>query len=190
MRDTGKVVEHRAAWSWREWIDGADGFWNEVVERCRHAVEPAVFWECAPLAARRRGERAALDESIRYVLLPARRLAGVRADPAPFARHLRNGRGQPEAAAFRSLGRDAWLVAPTAEREEATYAHLATFCRGASTAQVDAVGMRLREAFFAAASEHAGPLWLSTSGLGVHWLHVRIDTRPKYYSHTPYRRRS
>jgi len=30
------------------------------------------------------------------------------------------------------------------------------------------------------------PLWLSTAGLGVSWLHVRLDTRPKYYRHRVY----
>jgi len=29
--------------------------------------------------------------------------------------------------------------------------------------------------------------WLSTSGLGIAWLHVRLDERPKYYTHAPYR---
>ena len=28
--------------------------------------------------------------------------------------------------------------------------------------------------------------WLSTSGLGISYLHVRIDKRPKYYSHQEY----
>jgi len=31
------------------------------------------------------------------------------------------------------------------------------------------------------------PLWASTSGAGVAWLHIRFDTRPKYYIHLPYR---
>lgn len=31
------------------------------------------------------------------------------------------------------------------------------------------------------------PIWLSTSGLGVYWLHVRLDTRPKYYNHDEYK---
>ena len=37
--------------------------------------------------------------------------------------------------------------------------------------------------------ETMGPanIWLSTSGLGVYWLHVRLDTRPKYYQYAPYR---
>lgn len=30
------------------------------------------------------------------------------------------------------------------------------------------------------------PLWLSTAGAGVAWLHVRLDKRPKYYGYVPY----
>ena len=30
-------------------------------------------------------------------------------------------------------------------------------------------------------------LWVSTSGLGVYWLHVRLDSYPKYYQHAPYK---
>ena len=29
-------------------------------------------------------------------------------------------------------------------------------------------------------------LWLSTSGLGVSWLHMRLDSRPKYYNYIDY----
>jgi len=32
------------------------------------------------------------------------------------------------------------------------------------------------------------PVWLSTAGAGVSWLHVRLDDRPKYYGFGPYRR--
>ena len=32
------------------------------------------------------------------------------------------------------------------------------------------------------------PVWLSTAGGGVAWLHIRLDSRPKYYSFEPYRR--
>lgn len=31
------------------------------------------------------------------------------------------------------------------------------------------------------------PLWLSTAGAGVAWLHVRVDPVPKYYAYPPYR---
>jgi hypothetical protein len=32
----------------------------------------------------------------------------------------------------------------------------------------------------------ASPLWLSTAGMGVSWLHLRLDSRPKYYRHRSY----
>ena len=35
-------------------------------------------------------------------------------------------------------------------------------------------------------SAGGSPRWLSTSGLGISYLHVRIDKRPKYYSHQEY----
>jgi len=31
------------------------------------------------------------------------------------------------------------------------------------------------------------PTWLSTAGLGVYWLHLRLDSRPKYYRYQPYK---
>ena len=34
----------------------------------------------------------------------------------------------------------------------------------------------------------AKPVWLSTAGAGVSWLHVRLDDRPKYYGYVPYMR--
>jgi hypothetical protein len=35
-------------------------------------------------------------------------------------------------------------------------------------------------------SANGATRWLSTSGLGISYLHVRIDKRPKYYSHQEY----
>ena len=32
-------------------------------------------------------------------------------------------------------------------------------------------------------------VWLSTSGLGVYWLHMRLDSYPKYYTHDEYKKR-
>lgn len=36
-------------------------------------------------------------------------------------------------------------------------------------------------------SNHGKLLWISTSGLGVSWLHVRLNFYPKYYSHNSYK---
>ena len=31
----------------------------------------------------------------------------------------------------------------------------------------------------------SNPLWLSTLGLGVAWVHIRLDRTPKYYQYAP-----
>ena len=41
------------------------------------------------------------------------------------------------------------------------------------------------DGFHAISKDHK-KLWLSTSGLGVKWVHVRIDSSPKYYNWEPY----
>ena len=65
------------------------------------------------------------------------------------------------------------------------YGHLAAFVREAPQAQRHT----LWQVVGAALDERIGvrPTWLSTSGLGVSWLHVRLDSRPKYYQYEPYR---
>ena len=67
-----------------------------------------------------------------------------------------------------------------------SFAHFASFVRdrGAS-AQAD----RFLRATGAAVLERLGtrPLWVSTSGVGGYWLHLRLDSDPKYYTYSPYR---
>lgn len=92
---------------------------------------------------------------------------------------------------FYNLGRDSMLVAPSSAPGLAidAYAHLANFVRQAPTPQVlsllQTVGGSMLERL-----EQVGnttPVYLSTSGLGVYWLHVRLDSRPKYYTFRPYK---
>jgi len=115
------------------------------------------------------------------VLLDGAELAGLRADPAPFGDTLRS----PAATVtFENLRRDAILVAPTPV-DGVDCAHLAAFLRTADDYQK----VELWSAVAAAVRSVVGvrPRWLSTAGLGVSWLHVRIDSTPKYYRHRSYR---
>ena len=85
---------------------------------------------------------------------------------------------------FDNLGRDAHLVAPCDSTRP--YAHLAVFVRTAPASTNRALWAAAADAL----EERTGarPLWLSTAGLGVYWLHLRLDSRPKYYTYAPYRR--
>lgn len=124
---------------------------------------------------------ATLSSPFECVLLDGAPLAGLRADPAPFRSKLET----PDAVVtFENLGGDAVLVAPT-PAEAVDCAHLAAFLRTARDDQKVALWRAVALAMRAAVGE--APRWLSTAGLGVSWLHVRIDSAPKYYRHRPYR---
>lgn len=150
-----------------------------LTDRLRAVPHRGFCWETAPLTDE--SGRAALRCA--FVESPA--LAGITADPEPFREHFPRG----DVVAFDSLGGDARLVAPSPRPgvDPAVYAHLGAFVRGAPAAQVDALWRRV--ASEAADVRRAGPRWLSTAGLGVSWLHVRLDTRPKYYRTERLRRR-
>ena len=106
-------------------------------------------------------------------------------DPNAFAEHFGNAAPNEIVLAFPNLGHDALLVVPCPNAEPSIYGHLATFVRGAPEPQKHS----LWELVGKVMEEKLGPVpvWLSTAGAGVSWLHVRLDKRPKYYGFGPYR---
>lgn len=136
----------------------------------------ALFFETPPVTA------VGLDEPFECVLIDAPALSRARPEPTAFAEHFVDLPEHEHAAVFWNLGHDALLVAPRPGGDD--HAHFAAFLRGASDAERSA----LWRAVAAALERRLGraPVWLSTSGLGVFWPHVRVDERPKYYQHRPY----
>jgi hypothetical protein len=106
-------------------------------------------------------------------------------DPTAFADQLGAGPSADGVVSFPNLGGDAILVVPHPGDGAARYGHLAAFLREAPEPQKDALWALVGQV----AERELGraPVWLSTAGAGVPWLHVRLDRRPKYYAHGPYR---
>ena len=136
----------------------------------------AYFWETPPVT------QATAARAFECVLVDGPALATLAPEPDAFAGHFDPSEA---VATFANLGGDALLVAPTLQGPTAAYAHLAAFARQAPLEQQDALWQAVGAAV--ARRMSSAPLWLSTSGLGVAWLHVRLDQRPKYYTHAPYR---
>lgn len=173
--------------------DGRLMTWGEVVDGWAHDAAFRERWREAVLAVPHRGycwETPVLNATtallpFECVFVPSPALADKTADPSPFAEQLRRAR-PASVARFFSLGRDAELIAPCPLIDGVDHTHLAAFVRTAPREQVDALWQSVGEAAAQALAVRR-PVWVSTAGLGVSWLHVRLDARPKYYRHAPYR---
>jgi hypothetical protein len=145
----------------------------------------AFFLEMPPLT------RATLSSPVEILLIDAPPLAHLRPDPSSFEDEFARV-GNATVATFSNLGGDATLVVPcplpaSAGAPMSAYPHLASFVRGAPISQRHALWAALGRAVLERTSD--APLWVSTAGLGVSWLHLRLDVRPKYYRHAPYKSR-
>jgi len=145
-----------------------------------HALAAAPFvayrWECPPVTS------VTVDRPFEFVLLESPRLVR-RPDQHTFSRYFSDSSVVVE---FPSLARDAVLLVPCPlDVDPASYVHLAAFLREAPEAQVHELWMRVGDAMQERVNRR--PVWLSTAGGGVAWLHVRLDDHPKYYAYPPYR---
>ncbi len=137
----------------------------------------AYRWETPPVTT------ATIDRNFECVVLDSPELAR-KPDAATFAQYFRS---QPPdgVAVFPSLGKDAILIVPCPLSADAAYGHLATFLRTVPGHQANALWRAVGEAVTERLASK--PFWLNTAGAGVPWLHVRLDSRPKYYHYSPYK---
>jgi hypothetical protein len=135
----------------------------------------AFRWETPPVT------EGTLAQPFECVILDSPGLAR-QPDREAFAVHFENS--DRSIAVFPNLGRDAVMVVPRPVADASAYGHLAAFARLAPDVQRDELWRSVGEAM--AARVGAKPVWLSTAGAGVSWLHVRLDDRPKYYGYSPY----
>jgi hypothetical protein len=140
----------------------------------------AFRWETPPITV------ATADRPFEFVLLDSPGLAR-KLDADAFAEHFRDN-SEAGVVEFPNLGKDAIMVVPCPNAPLSAYGHLGAFVRQAAEPQRHA----LWQLVGAAMQRRLGtkPVWLSTAGAGVSWLHVRLDDRPKYYGYAPYREAS
>ncbi len=87
---------------------------------------------------------------------------------------------------FENLGKDARLVVPSKKSNQEIYSHFGKFLRHAEYEQVLALFNRIGSVIMPEIANKQC-VWLNTAGLGVIWLHVRMDTKPKYYKSQDYK---
>lgn len=138
---------------------------------------PAVFWEFPPVSQ-------TTSPSFEFIIKNSPSLSNVNTDFQAFKSYFTR---DCTVASFLNLGGDAHLVAPCPITPSADYAHLSSFLRSAGEEEVHGLLIRTAQEMTSALLSSQRTVWLSTSGLGVYYLHVRLDSFPKYYTYTPYR---
>jgi hypothetical protein len=123
-----------------------------------------------------------LHQPFEFVLLDSPGL--LRApDPAAFKEHFESVQGA-DVVVFSNLGGDSTLIVPCPIAGPSAYGHLADFVRKAPESQKQSLWKCVGDTLGKKVGDK--PLWLSTAGAGVAWLHVRVDQRAKYYGFSPY----
>ena len=136
----------------------------------------AFRWETPPVT------RSTIKRDFEFVLLDSPSLARE-PDRNTFARQFAAADADG-ITVFENLGRDAVLVVPAPGDAGGGYDQLARFVREAPESLWHPLWSCVGQAVTNRLSDR--PLWLSTAGGGVAWLHVRLDSRPKYYGYSPY----
>ena len=153
-----------------------DASFREVIQvEMRDAPFVAFRWETPPLTS------SNIDQPFECLFHDSPGL-DVRADPTDFDAYFQPG---IEIVSFANLGADALLIVPCPISTSANYSHIGAFHRSAPLAQLHAFWRTIAQTVLARFGPQ--PLWLSTAGGGVDWLHMRLDDRPKYYRHLPWR---
>ena len=159
------------------WISSREfrAFYNQTLADCPFE---GICWETPPVT------RNNIDRDFECMLINEPRFTRLQPDEASFSEHFD---AYPDASVltFPNLGHNAMLVVPTPEADPHTYTHLANFVRQAPESQRDELWMQVGLAM----EDRLGyrPVWLSTAGMGVFWLHIRLDDRPKYYRYHEYK---
>lgn len=154
-------------------------FRSQFIDMLAASPFPAYFWEIPAITT------SSLTQPFEFVLLEARTLITASPDIQAFQEHFVHEDKRDGIVVFDNLGHDATLIVPCPLASAEVYTHLAAFVRNAPASQKHALFKCIADEVLSRLSEQ--PLWLSTAGMGVYWLHVRLDSRPKYFRHTPYK---
>ena len=182
---------------WADLMEGGDGYARSddaamgLTDLIKKSGYEALFFETRPASS-----ISSIRKQFEVVLVDAPELKRfVEAggpDEKAFAEHLTCVPDSETCCAFPNLGGDANLVVPriTGGTGAKVYGHLGAFVRGASEREVRQLWHTTAREYIRTlenAEDKDRNIWLSTSGMGVAWLHIRLDSTPKYYTYTPFR---
>jgi hypothetical protein len=144
----------------------------------------AYLWKCVSLDS--------LSKHFEFNVSNSKKLARVSTKAGPYRKYFKvHGAKTGSVISFMNNNNDTYLIVPYGQRDSKKYRDLASFMRKGSGEQIDKLWkifggevLRIYNArypVFPSKSTENKPLWINTHGLGIYWLHLRIDIKPKYY---------
>jgi hypothetical protein len=143
----------------------------------------AYFWECPPIT------KNTLDKPFEFVVIKSEALNNINQNSDAFVNQtidiIYNDKN---VGSFLNLKKDATLIIPLKKwdldlEKFLDYKNISKFTENASEEQQQELWAEVADKLAEELDKNPNnPRWLNTQGLGVHYLHVRIDQRPKYYN--------
>jgi hypothetical protein len=140
----------------------------------------AFRWETPALT------KSTATQPFEFVLLNSPGFTSRQTDANTYYEYFTDDASDHGIVTFANLRGDATLVIPSPRTADDVYGHLAAFVRRAPESQLDAFWRIIGTTVKSKVTD--SPIWLSTAGGGVAWLHVRLDSKPKYYGYSQYKR--
>ena len=166
-------------------------FRHIFIETIKNFPSIAFFFECISITS-----SEVNSKPIEFILMESNELAAITVDGIPFHNKFEHLDNNQLVISFNNLGGDSTLIVPCpiyintdSKSPDQSYAHFAHFIRKGGRIQIDKLLVKIGEELKRILRESPNTKkYLSTSGLGVSYLHVRIDNVPKYYQYAPYKK--
>lgn len=158
---------------WRNHPEFVDFYKNELLK----LKYEAFYWEHPAL------NKKFLEKKYECILQRSKPLEYLASNEDAFKKYIFSA---DQVVDFMNLGKNAKLIVPTKKTNKDIYNHLGKFIRGAENEQIVAVFKRVGTLILEEIKTQ-NLIWLNTAGLGIIWLHIRMDTRPKYYKTITYK---
>ncbi|WNE40485.1 MAG: hypothetical protein GBAus27B_000552 [Mycoplasmataceae bacterium] len=182
--------------NYRDFLDNLISEDKEFLEEFLNSLNDATkelsnyFWECVPVS------QETIDKRFEFVVTKSVALENneknKKQEFSTFREHLKDAKNK-DAVSFCNLGKDALLIVPTPKKnrqKHINYKNISQFVTNSNKFPEQQVNFWKEVALNFDHSlgrfKKNTPLWLSTDGTGVNYLHVRIDLSPKYYSWSDY----
>lgn len=155
----------------------SESFRDYYIDLMLNSPFSAYRWETPQISLRN------VDKPFEFVMLDSPGLERE-SNPQSFLEYFQ-GKPSGSVVRFQNLRKDAILVVPGPAEESDCYNHIGSFTKHAPRSQQHELWMLVGNSIQERLSDT--PVWVSTVGAGVPWLHIRLDDRPKYYSYKLYR---